>query len=68
MRADFEHLNLNKMGMGPLRWDMEQNSIRQGTRVIFRVRGSNMWWWKETRLWMVSTQSNIQMIYYRMYT
>ena len=27
-----------------------------------RWRGSNTWRWKETRLWVVSTQCNIQMI------
>ena len=28
-------------------------------------KGPNIWWWRETILFVVSRQSNIQMIYYR---
>lgn len=49
-RGHLEH----KMAVGPLKWDIEQNS-RRGKKPHLGWRGSNIWWWEETRLCVVST-------------
>lgn len=47
--AEFQSINMNCMYLKFL-----------SSKVVY----SNIWWWKETRLWVVNMKETIQMLYY----